>query len=160
MAAMLCHMQSLQRLNGQKLLNSRILFNWVSNLIELFSLNRIHSWLNKGIGLFAINLHIQIKSNLFHVEVCHLLALFKFFAARSEDTKFYKKYSLELSSHHSFKNVNLQILHPNSVIALATGIILCVCPTKERQRYIVASSLIGWAHTQNDLCGRCESSIA
>ena len=32
------------------------------------------------------------------------------------------------------------------------GIILCMCPANERQRYIVTSSLIGCAHTQNDPC--------
>ena len=30
------------------------------------------------------------------------------------------------------------------------GIILCMCPANERQRYIVTSSLIGWAHKQYD----------
>ena len=28
----------------------------------------------------------------------------------------------------------------------------CICPTNERRRYNVTSSLIGWAHTQNDPC--------
>ena len=32
-----------------------------------------------------------------------------------------------------------------------SGIILCARPANERQRYIVTSSLIAWAHTQNDL---------
>ena len=31
--------------------------------------------------------------------------------------------------------------------------ILCMCPANERRRYIVTSSLTGWAHTQNDLWG-------
>ena len=31
-----------------------------------------------------------------------------------------------------------------------TGIILWMHPSKERQRYIVTSSHIGWVHTQND----------
>ena len=31
------------------------------------------------------------------------------------------------------------------------GIILCKCPANERC-YIVMSSLIGWAHVQNDPC--------
>ena len=35
------------------------------------------------------------------------------------------------------------------------GIILCVHSAEERQRYIVASSLVGWAHIQNDPCHRC-----
>ena len=30
--------------------------------------------------------------------------------------------------------------------------ILCMCPANERRRYIVKSSLIGWAHSQNDPC--------
>ena len=29
---------------------------------------------------------------------------------------------------------------------------VCVCPANKRWRYIVTSSLIGWAHSQNDLC--------
>ena len=32
----------------------------------------------------------------------------------------------------------------------STWIILCMRSTNERRRYIVTSSLIGWAHTQND----------
>ena len=32
------------------------------------------------------------------------------------------------------------------------GIILCMCPTNEWWRYIGMSSLIGWAHTQDDPC--------
>ena len=35
----------------------------------------------------------------------------------------------------------------------STGIILCMCPAIERRCYNVMSSLIGWAHTQNDPCG-------
>ena len=31
-----------------------------------------------------------------------------------------------------------------------TGIILCMRPASERRRYNVTSSLIGWAHSQND----------
>ena len=34
----------------------------------------------------------------------------------------------------------------------SAGIILCMCPANERRRYIVTSSPIGWAHTQNDPC--------
>ena len=30
------------------------------------------------------------------------------------------------------------------------GIILCMCPANERRCYIVTSSPVGWAHTQND----------
>ena len=33
------------------------------------------------------------------------------------------------------------------------GIILYMCPANERWCYIVTSSLIGWAHAQNDPCG-------
>ena len=38
------------------------------------------------------------------------------------------------------------------------GIILCMRPANERRRYNVTSSLIGWAHTQNDPC--CDFSMA
>ena len=31
-----------------------------------------------------------------------------------------------------------------------TGIILCMHPANERQRYYVMPCLIGWAHTKND----------
>ena len=43
------------------------------------------------------------------------------------------------------------IWHHRSWSSLA-GIISCMRPTNERRRYIVTSSLIGWAHTQNDPC--------
>ena len=33
-----------------------------------------------------------------------------------------------------------------------SGIIMCRCPVNERRRYNVTSSLIGWAHSQNDPC--------
>ena len=33
-----------------------------------------------------------------------------------------------------------------------SGIILYMRPANERRRYILTSSLIGWAHTQNDPC--------
>ena len=46
------------------------------------------------------------------------------------------------------KSVDFQ--YKISLQILASGIILCMCPANERQRYIVTSSLIGWAHTQND----------
>ena len=36
------------------------------------------------------------------------------------------------------------------------GIILCTCAANERRRYNVTSSLIGWAHTQNDPCWGCD----
>ena len=35
---------------------------------------------------------------------------------------------------------------------VSIGIILCMHPANERLRYIVASSLIGWVHTQNEPC--------
>ena len=38
-----------------------------------------------------------------------------------------------------------------------SGIILCMCPANERWRYSVTSSLIGWAHTQNDPYEMCPS---
>ena len=34
----------------------------------------------------------------------------------------------------------------------SSGIILCMRPVNERWRYNVTSSLIGWAHKQNDPC--------
>ena len=35
---------------------------------------------------------------------------------------------------------------------LVTGIILNMCSANDSRRCIVTSSLIGWAHTQNDPC--------
>ena len=40
---------------------------------------------------------------------------------------------------------------------LSAGIILCMRPANERWRYSVTSSLIGWAHSQNDPCVRAIS---
>ena len=37
-------------------------------------------------------------------------------------------------------------------LVVDTGNILCMHPANERLRYIVTSSLIGWAHTLNDPC--------
>ena len=40
--------------------------------------------------------------------------------------------------------------HVTVLIMGPSGIILWMRPANERRRYIVTSSLIGWAHTQND----------
>ena len=40
----------------------------------------------------------------------------------------------------------------NNMLQCNPAIILWLCPANERWRYIVTSSLIGWAHTQNDPC--------
>ena len=43
----------------------------------------------------------------------------------------------------------------NSVCNIGTRVTwgsFCVCPANERRRYNVRSSLIGWAHTQNNPC--------
>ena len=42
----------------------------------------------------------------------------------------------------------------------ATGIILCMCPANERWRYDVTSSLIGWAHAQNNSWVQLEANMA
>ena len=47
------------------------------------------------------------------------------------------------------KNV-LPIGNHSDKIILYPGIILCMCPANEGRHYIVTSSLIGWAQTQND----------
>ena len=39
-----------------------------------------------------------------------------------------------------------------SEVSHEAGIILCMGSANERPRYTVTWSLIGWAHTQNDLC--------
>ena len=35
---------------------------------------------------------------------------------------------------------------------MSSWIILCIPPANERRRYKVTSSVIGWVHSQNDLC--------
>ena len=58
--------------------------------------------------------------------------------------------------HHTGSCYNKISLYVHISIYLAinskTVIILCMRPANERWRYIVTPSLIGWAHTQNDLC--------
>ena len=52
--------------------------------------------------------------------------------------------------------------HPSTVVVwnhgklglLEAAIILYMHTANKRRRYIVTSSLIGWAHIENDLCGR------
>ena len=39
--------------------------------------------------------------------------------------------------------------------SISSGIILCMCSANERWRYIVMSSLIGWAYTQKVPCILC-----
>ena len=46
------------------------------------------------------------------------------------------------------RNLNMSC----KITTTKTGIILCIRPANMRWRYIVTSSLIGWAHTQNDPC--------
>ena len=41
---------------------------------------------------------------------------------------------------------------PSYFAGTVVGIVLCMHPTNERQRYIVTLSLIGWVHSQNDPC--------
>ena len=52
---------------------------------------------------------------------------------------------------NSLTNSSHSLLNPDFVNSYGSpGIILCMCPTNERWHYNVKSSLIGWAHTQND----------
>ena len=41
-------------------------------------------------------------------------------------------------------------IYDKYIIISVPGIIFCMCPANERRRYNVTSSLIGWAHSQND----------
>ena len=42
-------------------------------------------------------------------------------------------------------------IHPvNSLVLWHAGVIMCMRRANEQRRYIVASILVGWAHTQND----------
>ena len=45
-----------------------------------------------------------------------------------------------------------EILCFTTLQLFSSGIILCMGSANERRRYSVTSPLIGWAHTQNDLC--------
>ena len=40
------------------------------------------------------------------------------------------------------------------ILPIYAGIIVCMRPANGRRRYIVTSSPIGWAHTQNNPCIR------
>ena len=64
------------------------------------------------------------------------------------------KYSvmLEINACLSFLSDQHDRWYVHSVLLTLdySGIILCMGSVSERQRYIVTSSLIGWAHTQND----------
>ena len=52
------------------------------------------------------------------------------------------------------KDIQMHINLPTTyVIMLVAGVILCMHPANKRRRYYVMSSVIGWAHTQNDPCG-------
>ena len=46
--------------------------------------------------------------------------------------------------------LHLLLSWSTDITTLHAGIILCMCPANEGQRYIVTSSPISWAHTQND----------
>ena len=60
----------------------------------------------------------------------------------------------------SFKlNYVSQLKYPR-VTYTGQGIVLRRRPANERRRYIVTSSLIGWAHSQNDLWGLYDSTTS
>ena len=54
-----------------------------------------------------------------------------------------------ISAHNRFELYFIKIMQHFP----GAGIILCMYTTNERRRYNVTSSLIGWAHTQNNPCG-------
>ena len=58
--------------------------------------------------------------------------------------------TLAIYPHWSHHNINVLWSKSNRSLNRSAGIILCMCPANERQCYNVMSSLIGWAHTQND----------
>ena len=55
---------------------------------------------------------------------------------------------LPSASESTLKNTDIEIY----LYTTTTGIIFCMRPANERRRYNVTSSLIGWAHSQNDPC--------
>ena len=52
------------------------------------------------------------------------------------------------STVYGFGNIHLSLVSSSAY----TGIIFCMCAANERRRYIVTSSLTGWAHVQDDHC--------
>ena len=59
---------------------------------------------------------------------------------------------IEARRNHGRLCICLSSMIQRVVCSPYAGITLCMCPTNERRRYNVTSPLIGWAHTQNDLC--------
>ena len=60
--------------------------------------------------------------------------------------------SLQLIWRWDRSRWNLRTCDLGMICRLTAGTILWMRPANERRRYNVTSSLIGWAHTQNDLC--------
>ena len=65
-----------------------------------------------------------------------------------------QRYSITYKTYIGFVFHVKILLHLQSlwIPVICSGIILFMCPANKRQCYIVMSSLIGWAHTQNDPC--------
>ena len=57
------------------------------------------------------------------------------------------EYNLEITTNHLTR---VFILDANMLVAVYAWIILCMRTVNERRRYHATSSLIGWAHKQND----------
>ena len=53
-------------------------------------------------------------------------------------------------SFHFLEQIGHIVKESNCIWAMEPGIILCMHPANERRPYNVTSSLIGWAHTQNE----------
>ena len=73
-----------------------------------------------------------------------------------------------IRSHYTHWSLRI-VMMPTSLSLLAShvvvmntvpGIILWMRPANERRRYNVTSSLIGWAHSQNDPCSPIQSGAA
>ena len=86
----------------------------------------------------------QISMNLQNIALEVIFFFFKFISW---------KWALLVNFHHCLKLCmfpNVDFVHLCVKVLYEPGIILCMRPANERRRYIVTSSLIGWAHTQND----------
>ena len=65
-------------------------------------------------------------------------------------------YKLEIATNHLTR---VFILDAKMLVAVYAGIILCMRTASETRHYHATSSLIGWAHKQNDPCIWCVNVI-
>ena len=68
----------------------------------------------------------------------------------------YLSITLVIEYHYDLLVIKIKIFESRTFSkAVKSGIILCMCPANERWCYSITSSLMGWAHTQNDTLCMC-----